>query len=845
MKPYQRRLYIAAALMLVLGMLAGLTTLGTYLYLAPTLPDVETLKDIRLQVPLRIYSRDGRLLAQFGEQRRIPVSFEDIPDAVVQAFLAAEDDRFFEHPGVDYQGLVRATLVSMIAGSARQGGSTITMQLARNFYLTREKKIRRKLQEIFLALRIERELTKQEILTLYLNKIFLGHRAYGVAAAAEVYYGKNLDDLDLHEIATIAGLPKAPSTMNPVTNKDLARQRRNYVLRRMFELGFIDSESYQVAVDSPVESQLHGPTVEVKAPYLGEMVRDELVRSIGTEVYTAGYKVTTTIDSRMQRAAVKALRQGLLDYDRRHGYRGAIARVDLETPESESEAEAELDSESEWAEALDQYPEVGGLQPGLITEVLEQDATVFLKTGRLITLGWEGMSWAKRFINDNAHGAAPETAADILTAGDVVYLQQLGPETWQLAEVPEVQGAIVSLDPRDGAIVALSGGFDFYASKYNRAVQALRQPGSAFKPFVYSSALERGFTPATIIQDAPVVFEDPALEDFWRPENYSGQFYGPTRLREGLVKSRNLVSVRLLRSVGIGFATRYIRRFGFPPEALPRDLSLALGSANVSVLQLASAYATFANGGYGIEPHFVQRIEAAGGAVVFEANPLFVCADCLAEDEDEEAQDTAGPSAELTARSEVAARERPDTIDVFDPGGTGYMQDAPLALRVITPQNAYLMTDMMRDVIRRGTGRRALALGRRDLAGKTGTTNDRRDAWFSGFNGQLVATAWVGFDQERPLGNREEGGRTALPMWVYFMANALTDMPETLLEEPPGLVTARINPETGYRAQAGDPNAIWETFYAGNIPELDPNLPSLDLDIVPGIDEEPPEEPLF
>ncbi|MGD8976070.1 MAG: penicillin-binding protein 1A [Gammaproteobacteria bacterium] len=784
MKLFLRSLYAAAALLLIFAAAATVAGIGAYYYVLPSLPAVESLQDVRLQVPLRVYTRDGRLMAEYGEMRRIPLAFDEIPPVVVDAFLAAEDDRFFEHPGVDYQGLVRATASLLLTGERRQGGGTITMQVARNFFLTREKTISRKVREIFLALRIESQMGKKEIITLYMNAIFLGQRAYGVGAAAEVYFGKTVDKLSLGETATIAGLPKAPSRDNPVSSPERALQRRAYVLRRMLETGSIDRARFEQATAEPMESTLHGATVETDAPYAGEMVRQHMLDLVGPEAYTAGYVVITSIDSRLQAAAVSALRQGLMEYDRRHGYRGPLARIE---PDASDEAAGP-------GELMSGYRAGPGMELGIVTSVEEQTAEALVPGLGTVVVPWEGLSWAREFIDDNTRGPEPATAADILTPGDLVELSPLEDGNWRLSQVPLVQGAIVAVDPIDGAVAALSGGFDFQDSKYNRAAQARRQPGSAFKPFIYSAALENGFTTATIVNDAPVVFDDDQLESTWRPENYSQRFYGPTRLREALVRSRNLVSIRVLRSIGVGNAVDHIQEFGISGSEMPKDLSLALGSVTLTPLELADAYTVFANGGFSVDTYLIDRIMDAQGNIITQADPLIACAAC----EDAEQR---------------GANERRFQIDEDEE-----MPPIPYAPPAINRQNAYLVADMMRDVIRRGTGRRALALGRGDLAGKTGTTNDRRDAWFSGFNGDLVATAWVGFDQERPLGAREEGGRTALPIWVKFMGRALAGAPERPPIKPPGLVTVRISSSTGLLAGSGDVDAIFETFRADEVP---------------------------
>lgn len=849
MKRYQKWLYLAVAAAATLGLLGAIAGAAAYFYVAPSLPDVETLREVRLQVPLRVFTRDGRLIAEFGEKRRIPVTHEQIPERVVQAFLAAEDDRFFEHPGVDYQGLVRAAFFLAVTGERRQGGGTITMQLARNFFLTPEKTYVRKIREIFLALRIEKELSKPEILTLYLNKIFLGQRSYGVAAAAEVYYDKTLEELSLAQVATIAGLPTAPSRNNPVANPEGAERRKEYVLRRMRELRYITEEEYAEALADTPRAGLHGAKIQVEAPYLAEMVRSDMLDMFGAEAYTAGYEVTTTLDSRLQRAANHAIRRSLLEYDRRHGYRGPVDRIAL-PPEADDEA---LDT------LLEPYRSGAGLTPGVVLEVKEKFARVYLRQVGPVTVAWAGLSWAARQVDENTLEKAPEQAADVLAAGDVVRLVKLEDGSWQMAQLPEAQGALVAMDPRDGAISALSGGYDYYLSKYNRAAQARRQPGSSFKPFIYSAALEHGFTAASIINDAPVVFEDATLEGTWRPENYSGRFFGPTRLREALVRSRNMVSIRLLQAVGIGNALRHVEHFGFNRRELPRDLSLALGSATLTPLQMASGYAVLASGGYRTEPYYIQRVQLEEGEVLFEADPLVVCESCNAA-----AETPAPPTAQ-------AMPTQPDQFSLFPglqaPGTSaaqaGDLEDAGLetrlrpgavpdmgfvhqAPRAISAQNAYLMYDMMRDVVRRGTGARAYReLQRRDIAGKTGTTNDRRDAWFSGFNADLVATAWVGFDQERSLGRREEGGRTALPMWIYFMAEALKGTPEHSLAQPPGLVSVRIEPDTGLLASAGDPGAVFETFRADRLPKGG-SRHSKDSDLDnPDRDKRPEDDTLF
>ena len=816
MNPHTRsrlmRLFLAATAVLTLA--GALGSLSLYLYLEPKLPPIETLKDVRLQVPLRVYSKEGQLISEYGEMKRVPMRYEQFPVDLVHAFLAAEDNRFFEHPGVDYQGLLRAALHLIRTGERGQGGSTITMQVARNFFLSREKTYTRKLNEILLSLKIERELSKEEILELYLNKIYLGKRAYGAAAAAQIYYGMELDVLNLPQLAMIAGLPKAPSTYNPIINPERATLRRNYVLRRMRELDYISEEQYLAAIAAPVTAAIHALNTELDASYVAEMVRAEMLERYGTDAYTYGYKVYTTVDARLQRAANQALHDNLMAYTRRHGYRGAEARRTL----------ADTAGAEEWAQALEGFGTIGGLEPALVIALAEKEAVCYLPNGNLKVVTWEGMQWARPYIDENTLGKEPEQAADILQVGDIVRLEKGSEDEWLLAQVPNVAGALVSLQPTDGALLALSGGFDFFQSKFNRATQAERQPGSNFKPFIYSAALEQGFTLASIINDAPVVFEDTKLESEWRPENYSGKFYGPTRLHEALVNSRNLVSIRLLQSIGIRTAINYVTNFGFDPERLSRDLSLALGSATISPYELVRGYATFANGGFLVEPYFIQRIEDSDGNILFEAAPLIACdEDCADIMPLLPAPDSDGQEMTPTATHEEAL----SAVALAQPATSGEAADLPFeelqlprpAPRTIDKRNVYLIRTMMQDVIRHGTGRRALQLGRNDLAGKTGTTNDQRDAWFSGYNNDVVTTVWVGFDNPQPLGSRETGARAALPMWIDYMREALHGRPEASMKQPEGMVSARIDATTGQFTSADNPNAIFELFRVEDVPQ--------------------------
>lgn len=830
-----------AALALLLSLVILVTGIATagYYYLEPGLPSADTIRDVKLQTPLRVYSRDGRLMAQLGEQWRTPVRFEQIPDLVVKAFLAAEDDRFFKHPGFDYQGIMRAGINYLLTGERSQGGSTITQQLARAYFLTPERSFVRKARELILAVQIEKEFEKSEILALYLNKIFLGQRAYGIAAAAQVYFGKDLDELTLPETATLAGIPKAPSQLNPINGPARSAQRRHYVLGRMRDLGFIDQAQYAQAIATPLVARLHGPKVELEAPYVTEMVRAQMVERFGAAAYTDGYRVMTTIDSHLQAAANTALATALFEYDRRHGYRGPSASGVLAKLPTSPGPERDQALQA----LLLRYPGDADLRPAVVLSLgKDNSAQFYVRDLGLLRVPWEGLRW-QRYLSDAARGQMPKAVAEMVAPGDVVHLLHTSNRGWLLAQTPAVEGAFVALDPADGATVALSGGFDFFTSKYNRAVQAKRQPGSSFKPFVYSAALEHGYTPASLINDAPLVFGDSELEDVWRPENYAREFNGPTRMREALVKSLNLCSVRILMGTGIDAAIRYIRSFGFDDIALPHNLSLALGSGGASPWDMAAGYSTFANGGHRIEHYVIDRVFDASGQEVFATEPLRACRACepapvasapggLAAD----AVDTGGAQTFAVTGSDLPPGTAVDGSGVAHPDEVpayasvedmiaratdwrptvtetpGFYRDLRLAPRIIPAENAFLVYDMMRDVIRRGTGRRARELGREDIAGKTGTSNDRRDAWFSGFNGALVATAWVGFDKERSLGPREEGGQTALPMWKYFMARALKNTPERPLPQPSDLVLARISPDTGQLAAAGDSGSIFEFF---------------------------------
>ncbi len=826
--------------MLGLGISAGIgstaAVIGAYYYVQPGLPPAETIRDIPLQIPLRIFSRDGHLISEIGERRRILVTYEDLPRHVVDAFVAAEDQRFFVHPGIDYRGILRAFMQLAVTGDISSGGSTLTQQLARDYFLTREQKFTRKLREAFLAYKIEQEFTKQQIMALFLNKMFFGQRAYGVAAAAQVYFNKNLEDINEAEAATLAGVLPAPSRYNPVYSAANAERRRGYVLGRMRSLGYIDQARYDDAMAYSMESKLYGAAVELNAPYVAEMVRSEMLRRYGEGTYTAGYQVVTALDSRLQRAANYALRNGLLEFTRRRGYRGPITNVE---PDEEVLAAPFEEWPIEIRELLEQYAP-GGLSVALVTGLADDNsANLVFRGGVTATLPWGGISWAKPFIDRETTGEAPETVADVLTVGDLVYVMPTANDSWALAQVPEAQGAVVSIDPYDGAVNALTGGFDFTTSKFNRARQAYRQPGSSFKPFIYSAALEHGNTAATVVLDAPVVINSSELEAVWRPINYSGRFYGPTRMREALVRSMNLVSVRLLLfETGVGNAVRHIAKFGFGGAALPHNGSLALGGGAASPLDMAQGYATLANGGHAVQPYVIDAIYGPEGETLYRAEPAVVCDTCFIDTEDVELKPGSSEQMTLDEMADIALEYRPDASVAPQ-----LFENVNVAPQVITPQNAFLVQDMMRDVVRRGTGRRAMALGRRDLSGKTGTSNDRRDAWFGGFNGDLAAIVWVGYDDDQPLGPGEEGSRTALPIWVEFARIALRGVPENQLPEPLGIEHVLIDRETGCPARAGQQNVTFEIFREGHAPECESveELPDI-FNEPSGIDAPPEEE---
>ncbi|UXI67882.1 penicillin-binding protein 1A [Tahibacter amnicola] len=817
------------------GVLLGCLAIGiAYWLISPRLPSVETLRDVRLQVPLRVYTSDDKLVATFGETRRIPVSIEQVPAKVKNAFLAAEDARFYEHPGFDMQGIFRAVWhLVRTGGDKGPGGSTITQQVARNFFLSPEQTYTRKISELFLALRIENALSKDEILALYLNKIFLGHRAYGVAAAAEFYYGKTLDQLDLAECAMLASLPKFPSTGNPLFNRDRAVQRRNYVLARMSENKFITEKEMKEAMEQPDRSYAHEPPIEVEAPYLAEMVRADAMERLGNDALTDGYSIRTTIDSRMQEAANKALRDSLIDYDRRHGYRGAEAHVELKPGAKPEDLNRELAN----------FRPIAGLVPGIVSEVSKEQAQVYLADGQTVILDKASVEWARPYQSENSRGPAPKTVDSVLKAGDIVRVARNDEDKWTLGQIPAAQSALVSLDPDDGAIRALVGGFSFGRSKFNRATQSARQPGSGFKPFLYAAAFEHGFTPASILNDAPLSFPDPSRPGgVWSPSNDDDKFEGPMRLREALVKSVNLISVRLLDAIGVRYAREFITRFGLPLEAMPENLSMSLGTAAVAPLMMARGYAVFANGGMLVDPYFIATIKDRDGKEIYTAQPARACRDCperLLDDArlaraaaasaataatvpsatpgDIAAAATIAPAASPASRFAPIAAASAATTAPATPAEPGKPRLAPRTLDVRT---AYLVSSLLRDVVRRGTGHAAMELKRNDLAGKTGTTNEHRDAWFNGFNDRVVTSVWVGFDDFSSLGRGEFGSKAALPIWINYMRVALDGLAERPFATPPGISTARIDPGSGYLASSDDAGAILEYFKSEDIDRL-------------------------
>ena len=820
------QLFVAGTGLAIIGLSAA------YLYLSPNLPSVESIRDVRLQTPLRIYSSDKKLIGEIGEKRRTPVKLEDVPQNFIDALLAAEDADFYFHNGVSIRGLLRAATELITTGKKGSGGSTLTMQLTRNVFFSLEKRFGRKFNEILLSLKLERELSKDEILELYVNYMFLGKRAYGIQAAAQVYYGKNLNELSMAQLAMIAGLFQGPSIKNPIVNPERAVERRDWILGRMKNLDLINQEHYLTAISEPVTARYHGSQLEANAPYVAELAREKTIRSFGLKAYTEGYRVYTTIDSELQAAAQQAIVNGLISYDQRHGYRGPelkiSSRLSLEqapTPEGHNHSETEatthittpiLNSKSyiETLVQLESIPTYANLEPAVVIATDAEALHVLLRSGRYATLNWEdGLKNTRPYLSENSRGPKPNKATDIAVVGDVIRVKQTGPETWQLTQLPDAQAALVALNPNNGSITSIVGGFDFYESNFNRATQAYRQPGSNFKPFIYTAALEMGLTPASLINDAPIVFDDAALEGTWRPENDSGKFYGPTRIRKALYLSRNVVSIRLLQQLGLSKAVNSLDRFGFDSKSLPRDLSLALGTHAVTPIDLATAWASFANGGHKVNAHLIQRIVDSDGNIIYEAFPKTVCRECAADPIEEiitEGDKTDIWSEDIFSIPVKLKRE----LGLLEP------KDYPKANKIIDDRVAFIIDSMLQDVIKKGTGAKARVLRRSDIAGKTGTTNGPNDAWFSGYNPDIITTTWVGFDQNKPLGNREYGGSAALPIWINFMREALKKSTPKARIQPPGVVTVKIDPETGQRAKYGDPDAIFEYFRAENAPEI-------------------------
>ncbi|WP_049622473.1 penicillin-binding protein 1A [Frateuria defendens] len=821
--PILKRLLRWVLVLAFTGLLLAVLAVGVaYWLVAPRLPSVAVLKDYHMQVPLKVLSADGKLIASFGETRRIPVGIAQVPDRLKHAVLSAEDADFYHHPGVDWHGIARAGWHVLISGGDKgPGGSTITQQVARNVFLSPEKLYSRKLIEIFIALRMENELSKDQILELYLNKMFLGHRAYGVAAAASYYYGKTLDQLSVAESAMLASTFQLPSVVNPLNNPKRALARRNWVLGQMLGNRYISRDEYDQAIAEPNNAYPHEPPIELDAPYIAEMVRLQALDRLGNDALTEGYVVKTTLQSGRQQAAVEALRKGLVEYDHRHGWRG---------PEAHQELAADAGPE-DYNRLLSSYTDIAGMQPALVTASAAGQATLYLAARETVTLDHAAVAWARPHLGDSRVGAAPKAVDAVLKRGDIVRVARNDKGEWALAQLPAAQSALVSITPEDGAIQALVGGFNFQRSKFNRAVMAARQPGSSFKPYIYSAAFERGFTPASIVNDAPLALPDPSKPDgLWTPSNDDDKFDGPIRLREALVQSKNLVSVRLLDAIGVRFTRDYLTRFGFSPDALPGNLSLALGTASVSPLTMARGYAVFANGGYLVTPYFITEIDDRSGKPVYTANPARACRTCQERLLDNSppgpppADAPKPPGATVAAASSAPApgsstAKIGDAVLPADAHGEG-AHPPVLAPRVIDVRNDYLVTSLMKDVILRGTGSAARALGRDDLAGKTGSTNDHRDAWFVGFNGDLSTAVWVGFDDFGSLGRGEFGAKAALPIWMDYITQALKGQPSSTLPMPPGISTVQIDRASGLPASAGDPNVINELFKVEDVDRL-------------------------
>ena len=768
-------------LVMVLLLLMALSSLN--IYIDSKLPDEERIRDIELQVPLKIYTSDLKLIGEFGEKRRTALNFNNIPTHYVNAVLAAEDDSFFEHSGVSYTGLIRSVYRLLTSGRIQGGGSTITMQVAGNYLTSRDVTLFRKIKDIFLAYRLERAYTKEEIFEFYVNRIFFGNRAYGIAAASEVYYGKSLDKLNLAQWAMIAALPKAPSSINPLVNPKRALSRRNWILNRMLELNFIHREQFNLAIEAPLTASYHGLVSEVEAPYVSETIRRLMIQQYGLEAYSEGYEVYTSIDSSMQKAANFSLAKGLQEYDRRHGFRKPenlkelfpedFINMDVDDQLRYISINLQISNEDNFEESslhrvikiLQEFTETNNRFPGIVLNT-DKELKVLVKNGDIVSVPWsERMEWARPFINENRRGAKPKTYKDLLIFGDLVWIQKEAVTSQlYLTQIPDLQGSLVSINPNNGSIKALVGGYDFFLSKFNRAEQSSPLLGSNFKPFLYASAFAEGYTASSLINDAPIIFQDEALEEKWRPRNASGKFFGPTRLREGLLQSRNLVSVRLLRELGVEKAISYAQKFGFDKSRLPADLSLSLGTSSLSPLKNAAAYSVFANGGKEIKPYFIEKIIDRSGRIVFQ-------------------------------------------------------RDHRELKQVIDPRIAFLITDILQEAAIRGTARKVSELQRRDFAGKTGTTNDAESTWFTGYNNSLVTTVWAGFDQPKSLGNREFGSSVALPIWLSFTKEIIDLIPEKNNLPPEGLSIIKIDKSTGKRADSETKKPIFEYYLEEYTPD--------------------------
>ena len=826
---FLKYLLILAVCCILLG--AG-SIYGLYKYIEPQLPDVTTLRDVRLQIPMQVYSADGELIAQFGEKRRIPLTLDEVPPEMVKAFIATEDSRFYEHHGVDPVGILRAASVALINGHASQGASTITQQLARNFFLSPERTLMRKIKEVFLAIRIEQLMNKDEILELYLNKIYLGYRAYGVGSAAQVYFGKSVDQLTLSEIAVIAGLPKAPSTFNPLYSLDRATSRRNVVLSRMLSEGYISQTQYDQARSEAIDANYHAPEIAFSSPYLSEMVRQEMLSRYGEKAYEDGYRVYTTVTRKAQQAAQQAVRNNVLDYDMRHGYRGP-ANVLWKVGESAWDSKKITDS-------LKALPTYGPLLPAVVTEANPQEATAMMADGTAVSLRMEGIRWARPYRSDTAQGATPRKVTDAVQTGQQIWVRQVG-DAWWLAQVPDVNSALVSINPQNGALIALVGGFDFNQSKFNRATQALRQVGSNIKPFLYTAAMDKGLTLASILNDVPISRWDAGAGSDWQPKNSPAEYAGPIRLRQGLGQSKNVVMVRAMRAMGVDYAAEYLQRFGFPARNIVHTESLALGSASFTPLQVARGYAVMANGGFLVDPYFINKIEDGQGNVVFEARPKVACAECdipviYGETqksnvlENRDVEDVAVSQEQQNAVVPMPRLEQANQALVAQTGVTEYAPhviNTPLSFLIKSALNSNIFGEPGWQ----GTGWRAgRDLKRNDIGGKTGTTNSSKDAWFSGYGPGVVTSVWIGFDDHRrdlgrttasgaikdQISGYEGGAKSAQPAWDDFMKHALDGVPEEPLTPPPGIVSVNIDRSSGQLANGG--NSRQEYFIEGTQP---------------------------